>query len=39
MYADETTIITTDKSIVKTIYAANSDMVNVLEWFLTNKLS
>ena len=39
MYADDTNITTTGKSITETIQAANSDLENITEWLYANKLS
>lgn len=39
MFADDTTVTTADKSIIKMIQNANSDLANLREWLLANKLS
>ena len=38
MYADDTNITTTGKSITETIQAANSDLENITEWPYANTL-
>lgn len=39
MFADDTNITTTSKSITKLIQFVNSDLNNISEWLLANKLS
>ena len=39
MYADDTNITTTGKSITETIQVTNSDLENITEWLYANKLS
>ena len=39
MFADDTNIATSGKSVTKLIQFINSDLRNVSEWLLSNKLS
>lgn len=39
LYADDTTILTTDKDVDSMLFKLNTDLINIVKWFNKNKLN